>query len=377
MAAVLVYWNSLGGGFVWDDRFLIVDNPRIQSFSRLSELLTHDYVFIAETDLAYGYFRPVSSLSVALDYRIWGADPFGFHFTNLLLHAASSLLVCLLALGLGARRAVAWATGWLFAIHPIHTESVAWIAGRTDLLAFLLAGASFGLFLLVERPGGTLARRLAQGGSLALLALALLAKEMAAVVPLWIACVVFWRSPPAGFGARLERALRVAAPWLVIVVLYAIVRFFVLVVPPPDVPAEHTLARAMLSAPPTIVRYLAWMTSPGELSAYVQNPYVTRPADPRLLGSLLALEWRLFYWGGWPDRGRTWGSRRDVAGLVRADPQLRAHRRPCGHGLAHGRTVRLPAFVRLFCSRRSSRSRRSRTSRARDAPQLTATGLLA
>ena len=252
-------------------------------------MLSHDYVFVAETDLSYGYFRPLSSLSLAVDYSIWGPDPFGFHLTNILLHAASSLLVCLLALGLGTSAGVAWVAGLLFAVHPLHTESVAWIAGRTDVLCFLLAGASLGLFLARDRLGGRTGRGLAWAGSLLLFALALLAKEMAAVVPLWIGCIVFWRTGEAGWRRRLASAVRVAAPWLGVIVLYALVRFVALGVPPPGVPVEHTLARAVLSAPGTIVRYLAWMAFPGELSAYVQNPYVTQLSDPRLLGSLLAL----------------------------------------------------------------------------------------
>ena len=289
LAALLVYWNSLAGGFVWDDRFLIVDNPRVQSLERLSELVTHDYVFVAETDLSYGYFRPLSSLSLALDYALWGSRPFGFHLTNVLLHAASALLVCLLALGLGASRPVAWVAGLLFAVHPIHTESVAWIAGRTDVLCFLFSGASLGLYLARERPRGAGRRRALLAGSWSCFALALLAKEMAAVVPLWIGCFELARPSADRLLQRLSRALRVVAPWLAIVALYAIVRFLALGVPPPEAPAEHSLARAVLSAPPTVLRYLGWMAAPGELSAYVQNPYVTRLADPRLLGSLLAL----------------------------------------------------------------------------------------
>ena len=289
LAAILVYWNSLAGGFVWDDRFLIVDNPRVQSLDRLAELVTHDYVFVAETDLSYGYFRPLSSLSLAVDYAVWGPRPFGFHLTNLLLHAASSLLVCLLALGLGASRPVAWVAGLLFAVHPIHTESVAWIAGRTDVLSFLFAGASLGLYLAGARATGSAGRRLAFAGSLVCFALALLAKEMAAVVPLWIGCLEFGRRRGAGFGKRLAGALSVAAPWLGIILLYAIVRFVALGVPPPEAPVEHSLLRAVLSAPPTVLRYLGWMAFPIDLSAYVQNPYVTRLADPRLLASLLAL----------------------------------------------------------------------------------------
>ncbi|MEO8275446.1 MAG: tetratricopeptide repeat protein [Thermoanaerobaculia bacterium] len=289
LAAAIVYWNSLGNGFVWDDRFLIVDNPRVQSLSHLPELLTHDYVFVAETDLAYGYFRPVSSLSLALDYSLWGARPWGFHLTNLLLHAAASLLACGLALGLGARRAIAWATGLLFALHPIHTENVAWIAGRTDILAFLFGGGAFGLYLMSDEATSSARRRGLFVSSLISFALALLAKEMAAAVLFWIASDAFMKSADRPLAKRIATALRRAMPWLAVLALYAVTRFALLGVPPPAAPAEHTLARALWSAPSTIVRYLAWMAWPRERSAYVQNPYVTSLADPRLGVALVAL----------------------------------------------------------------------------------------
>jgi len=261
----------------------------VQSFARLSELVTHDYVFVAETDLSYGYFRPLASLSLAVDYALWGSNPFGYHLTNVLLHSACSLLVCLLALGLGASRPVSWIAGLLFAVHPIHTESVAWIAGRTDVLCFLFAGSSLGLFLARERARGSGARRLWLTASLVCFALALLAKEMAAVVPLWIFAIATWRSAGGRLRERLSHGLRAALPWLAVVGIYALLRFVVLDVAPPDAPLEHSLARAVASAPWTMLRYLGWLVLPGELSAYVQNPYVNRLADPRLLGSLVAL----------------------------------------------------------------------------------------
>lgn len=290
LAAALVYWNALAGEFVWDDRFLIVDNPRVQSLARLPELLGNDYVFVAETELAYGYFRPVSSLSLAIDWAIWGANPFGFHLTNLILHAAASLLVCWLALGLGLGRGVAWAGGLLFAVHPIHAESVAWIAGRTDVLAFLGAGASLALFLRAEaRREAGLGDRGARAGSLVLFALALAAKEMAAVVPLWIGYLIAREASPATPVLRLRRAVLGSWPWWAVLALYALVRFVLLDVETPEAPAEHGVGRALLSAAPTVARYLGWMAAPGDLSAYVQNPYVTRLDDPRLGLSLLIL----------------------------------------------------------------------------------------
>src|SRR5208282_5765887 len=100
-------------------------------------------------------FRPVSFATFALNLAVGGGHPFGFHLFNLLLHAAVTLLLYLVLLklleGLPQGATVAWVAALLFAVHPIHTEDVASIVGRFELLAvgFLLAAW---LFHLRDRP---------------------------------------------------------------------------------------------------------------------------------------------------------------------------------------------------------------------------------
>ena len=191
---------------------------------------------------------------------------------------------------LGLGRTASAISGLLFALHPIHTENVAWIAGRTDILAFLLTLASLLAHLAADRKarGWPLAWRML---SLALFASALLAKEMAAVLPLWIAAVAWSRD------RRDWRAMaRAAAPSMLVLAGYLLLRFVGLDVAAPEAPPSHSLARALASAPWTILRYLSWLAFPTELSAYVRNPYVTTLTDIRFWGAafvLGALGWAL------------------------------------------------------------------------------------
>ena len=134
--ALLAYWNSLGGEFVWDDRTLILDGNLGGAWGRLDELFTSNFFYRAEFEPTYGYYRPVTTLSYVLDYWIWGLQPFGYHLTNVLLHASCSVWVGLILMRLEFDSGPAILAALLFAVHPIHTESVAWISGRTDLLAF-------------------------------------------------------------------------------------------------------------------------------------------------------------------------------------------------------------------------------------------------
>jgi tetratricopeptide (TPR) repeat protein len=287
----VVYLNSLGGGFVWDDRYLIVENPRLRTWSGLVESWTNDYVFTAETNQSYGYYRPVAALSLWLDYRIWGPDPFGFHLTNVLLHALCAGLVVLACRRLGLAPTASALAGVLFAVHPLHVENVAWISGRTDVLAFLFGIVSLLAHFAAKRD---LARRPFGWHvlSLASFAAALLAKEMAAVVPLWIAAVELVRSP-----REVRGALRAAAGHALVLVAYLVVRFAVLGIDGPEVPPSHGLGLALATAPWTILRYLAWLALPLAPAAYVQNPYVTSAADPRLWGAAAALA--LAGWALW------------------------------------------------------------------------------
>ncbi|HIE04868.1 MAG TPA: tetratricopeptide repeat protein [Candidatus Latescibacteria bacterium] len=139
--ACLLYIGTLGGEFVWDDIPLIAQNEALRSLKNVPKALTSDFSGLADPSKRSGYYRPVTLLTYFLDHHLWRGRPFGFHLSNALLHAICSLFVYLLSLDLLNSKRAALAAGLLFASHPVHTEAVAWISGRTDILAtlFLLA----------------------------------------------------------------------------------------------------------------------------------------------------------------------------------------------------------------------------------------------
>ena len=159
LAALLAYANSLGNGFVWDDPVIL--SRQLVVFRSLGDVLAPPRDI---PQFSPDYYRPLTVATYLLDRAIGGSAPFAFHFSVVLAHVVTSMLVYALALQLllsGApapprgTRAVraqplaglpgaalgAITAGALFAVHPIHTESVAWAAGRSDVLAtgFLLA----------------------------------------------------------------------------------------------------------------------------------------------------------------------------------------------------------------------------------------------
>lgn len=130
-----------------------------------------------------GFFRPLGYASLALDARLSGSNPMGWHAISLAIHSANAVLVLLMARRLGASIAAAGFAGALFAVHGIHPEAVVWIAGRFDLVAtfFLLAG----LFLFTMTGGRN--RISPHVAALACFALAALTKEAAFIFPLLVA----------------------------------------------------------------------------------------------------------------------------------------------------------------------------------------------
>jgi tetratricopeptide (TPR) repeat protein len=283
--ALAVYLNALCGEFVWDDRPLILGDYMVKSFDHLYHLFSNDFFFRDENDMAYGYYRPVTTLTYVIDYALHADRPLGFHLTNALLHGFCSLLVVLLLRRLGFAPLTAVVSGALFAVHPIHTESVAWIAGRTDLMAFALASLAFLVHLvgLDERRSPPRRRLLAIAAGVCF-ALALLAKEMAVVLIPWLALYHLILRRDAW-----SRTLRALVPTVAVAVAYGVWRFAVIDVPTPGQPEDHGTGAALLSVAPTVARYLLWLVAPVDQTAYVQNPYVTSPLDWRFLAGVAVL----------------------------------------------------------------------------------------
>jgi tetratricopeptide (TPR) repeat protein len=136
-AALLCDVNSWGHQFVMDDLDYIVHNPVIQTPSHLLQIFSSPFVHFPNVTL--DLYRPLTALTLALNYWISGAQPDSFHLFNRLLH----VLACL-GIFWAVRRliplqpAVALLTSLLFAVHPVQTEAITYISGRADALAMLL-----------------------------------------------------------------------------------------------------------------------------------------------------------------------------------------------------------------------------------------------
>jgi len=185
----LAYVPSLDNEFTnWDDPLFVLDNPLLQD---------PDAIAVLTTPVANNY-HPLTIWSLALNYRLAGFDPASYHWLNLILHLANTSLVFVFIRLLSRGRL--WttvATTFLFGIHPMHVESVAWIAERKDVLYvfFYLLGLIAYLRYLDRREPAWI------GATLLAYILSLASKPAAVVFPLTLLAIDFYRRRP--FHARL------------------------------------------------------------------------------------------------------------------------------------------------------------------------------
>ena len=146
---VLVYWDLTDHQFLGlDDHVYVLDNTHVQSG------LNRESVKWAFTTTRAEFWHPLTWLSYMLDTQLFGVNPGGYLFTNLLLHALNSLLLFLILQKMtGAALRSAFVAA-LFALHPLHVESVAWIAERKDVLSALFWMLTMGFYVhYAELPG--------------------------------------------------------------------------------------------------------------------------------------------------------------------------------------------------------------------------------
>jgi len=309
--SALVYLPSLRGDFIWDDRPLILDDEQVHNLANASRLFFRDFFAPGSDDFEYGYYRPLVSLSYMVDWALWGNNPLGYRMTNLFWHLlATALLFLLIVRLLPGQRYIAALGAVLFGVHPVHAESVAWIAGRTDVICAVFAMAALLLWYEMlrrnadrinyvptkksKRPGRA-GLPLALAAAAALL-LSLLAKEMGAVV-LLIAPVMAWQVAERKVK-RLTTLSGEFALLLVAFVVYALLRNVVAGVGLGDPSAEHTLWKAIATFPGAFAGYVAKLIVPLRLTPYIVWPYVMHPftlaglAGLVLLAGLVALFWR-------------------------------------------------------------------------------------
>jgi tetratricopeptide (TPR) repeat protein len=225
VGAALPYLNTLRNGFVSDDGMQVLDNPYIRTFHHWAKIFTtpvNSYIGV-ETPK---YYRPLMNVAYLLCYQVFGPHPFGFHLVNVVLHMVVVCAVFLLTKRMFQDRNLALMAAVLFAIHPIHTEAIAWIAALPDMQLSLFYLLTFWFFLAGARPGGRFSyfAQLAMAGSFLL---AIFSKEQAVTLPLLATAYEHFYRADRAQTRPAQKVLRYAVLWL-LTVLYLLFRVRVL-----------------------------------------------------------------------------------------------------------------------------------------------------
>ena len=228
LTAAAPYVLTLRYGFVYDDKPQIVENQDLLSLENLPRF------FAQSISKAVGshntgqpvFYRPLFFSQLCLTRRLFGPGPFGFHLVSLLFQIGNTLLLYFTAARLGVRPAAAYLAAMLFAVHPVHVESVVWVSASPELMVLAGILCSMLAFLIAEACSSRSARYRWQAFSLAAFLAALFVKETALIALPVVAAIAFFE-PSAKTSARRRLAADLA-PYIGIALFYCAVRTHVL-----------------------------------------------------------------------------------------------------------------------------------------------------
>ncbi len=284
-AAFLVYANTLDARFVYDDQAQIVRNPWVQELRYFPKIVSEP-VWAYRTSQPTNYYRP---FQMGLYNLMWAAadgQPWLFHAVNVLLHVLNTIALALLVRRLSRDGALAFGAALLFAVHPLTTEAVAWIACLPEL--------GYGLFVLLALnlhvaawEAAPARRRVLLAAAAAAFGAGLLSKETAVTMVGLVGLLELWLRPgPRGLLARGLAAVRACVPYLVVTAGYAALRLAIIGGVAPRARGNLGPLDAVLNAPLLLLTYLGKMLLPRNLLAH----YVFDPVPSALHpGFLLAL----------------------------------------------------------------------------------------
>ena len=181
LATFAAYTPALHGEFIWDDNQYIRDNPELRALPGLWDIWL--------SPRATPQYHPLVFTTFWIEYHLWGADTLGYHLINVALHVATALLLWRLLVELGLPGGALAAA--IFALHPVHLESVAWIAERKNTLSgvFCLATILAWLRFLAQREWRHCWL------ALGCFACTLLSKSILSPLPVALLLLTWWKRP--------------------------------------------------------------------------------------------------------------------------------------------------------------------------------------
>ena len=317
-----VYFNALFDGFVFDDKFQVVDNRWIKDFRYIPEMFSkHAWGFSSRVS---NYYRPLMHLLYSATYALFGLQPWGFHLVNILFHTANSVLVFIITSRLlkqstsgpytpvvekggegGIEKVVTgnlssppFIAALLFAVHPVHTEAVTWVAGITEISFTFFSLLSFYCYIRAEE-GFTAVRTIF---SVAFFCLAALCKETALILPgIFLMYDLAYKKSGNALPALIKRYI----PYLAVMAGYFLLRFLVLGAFAPekghdDFSGKLSLYEYVINVFPLFMVYLKKLLLPVDLKGwYVFHPITSLLELKGFVPLLGSIAFAVFSFAAW------------------------------------------------------------------------------
>lgn len=219
----LVFFNTLSNDFVFDDESVVQNYPAIRDLGNIPKYFTAEEGF---HKVIGNYYRPVVYTTYTFDYFLWGLNPYGFHLTNNLLNLIASLFLFAVLYRLFSKfkygLIAALLSTLIFTAHPVHTEAVTWVSGRTDSLVTLFFFAAFYFYVVYSET--EINKHLVL--SLVFYALGLMSKEMIVTFPvIIIAFDLLWKKKSL---KEITKKWKLYALFTGLTVIYLIARYSLL-----------------------------------------------------------------------------------------------------------------------------------------------------
>lgn len=289
LLATLPYLNSLPNGFVYDDDTQVLANPYIRNFSHLREIFTKSvWSYLGDYRSTTNYYRPVMTLGYLACNSIFGLRPLGFHLASLILNAAVVCALFFLTRKMFGRVEIAALSAAMFALHPIHTEAVDWIAAVTELELALFYILTFWFFLELGNSKGKKSWWIHLATAASFVA-AMLSKEQSLTLPL-LATIFEHGYRDDRRATSWWRKLSRYGPLWALALAYLMIRIRLLGAFAPQAGKRSLDAGAtVLSALGLVGQYLWKLLWPVRLCAYYVFPSELASVLPWSLGGLIGL----------------------------------------------------------------------------------------
>lgn len=294
-ATFITFSNSLLNGFAYDDNTQILKNEFIRDFSNLPKAFVTEAWFwriqqgkykTLEEKASTPYYRPIFTVYLMIGWHLFERSAFGWHLANILLHMLAVYFAFLILEKFSGDLRLATISSLIFALHPLRSESVAWISGLTDPLLAIWLLPSFYLYLRY-REGG---RKIALAAALALFLIAAFTKEPAVALPIFIVAYELSTGTERPLRQRLRDAALYSAGFFAASAFYFAMRRYSLGFWLNDYSFTNYDAKSiLLTIPIVICKYVGLLLWPVKLSIYHETPPVATPIDIRFLLPMLAV----------------------------------------------------------------------------------------